>query len=310
MKPMTRDDVYCFLSEEVSTPDDQHWGSNSYTVEAKNIGDTNESILSVFYDGCLQTFGDVNFNQRIYEGEDVYGAFMSDVHAQNKYRRNKLTGELGHPIPMMEGEELSFTRLCEVPKERSAIIIRDMRLDGNRMMGHIQTDPGTQNFGVNIAKSIIGAGYVPSHSLRSFGIIRPGTERNGCKGIVSVKKFITYDLVESPSHEQANATFTPKREETMKGAYIKKFESVENFEKQDSSIIIPYQDLAYYAMQESKQGYLMEAFQLQDDSIFGVTKSGQSVILKDRDDIFYVPVTEDVHREIRDVMKKHLKSFF
>ena len=307
MKPLVRDETYCFLSEEVSTAEDQKWNPNSYTVEAKNIGDTSESILSVYYTGCMQTFGDVNYNKRIYEANNVYQAFMNDVHAQKKYHLNKLTGELGHPTPMHEGEELSFARLCEVPKDRSTIIIRNLRIENNRMMADIQTDPGTTNYGVNIAKSIIGAGYVPSHSLRSFGVIRPGTARSDCKGIVDVKKFITYDLVESPSHRAADAQFRPNMD-TMSGAYRKTFESAEVDDM--GGILIPYKDLAYYAMSESKQDYLMEAFQLEDTDFFGVTGTGNSVVLKQRNDIFYVPVTEDVHREINDVLKKKMKRLF
>lgn len=307
MKSFVRDETYCFLSEEVSTTEDQCWNPNSYTVEAKNIGGTSESILSVYYTGCMQTFGDVNYNKRIYEGNNVYQAFMNDVHAQKKYRLNKLTGELGHPTPAVEGEELSFARLCEVPKERSTIIIRNLRLENNRMMADIQTDPGTANFGVNIAKSIIGAGYVPSHSLRSFGVIRPGTARSDCKGIVDVKKFITYDLVESPSHKAADAQFRPNRK-TMDGAYHATFESNEVDDM--GGIIIPYRDLAYYAMAESKQKCLMEAFQLNDDDIYGITGTGNSIVLRQRDDIFYVPVTEDVHREINTILKKNMKNMF
>lgn len=304
---MVRDDTYCFLSEEVSTTEDQHWNPNSYRVEAKNIGGTSESILSVYYTGCMQTFGDVNYNKRIYEGSNVYQAFMNDVHAQKKYHLNKLTGELGHPTPCVEGEELSFGRLCEVPKERSAIIIRNLHLDGNRMVAEIQTDPGTPNFGVNIAKCIIGAGYVPSHSLRSFGIIKPGTARSDCKGIVDVKKFITYDLVESPSHKAADAQFTPNPK-TMAGAYRATFES---YEVDDiGGMIIPYKDLAYYAMAESKQDYLMEAFQLNNSDLYGVTGSGNSIVLRQRDDIFYVPVTEDVHREINHILNGKIGKMF
>lgn len=309
MKNLVRDETYCFLCEEVSTVEDQKWSPNSYTVEAKNIEGTNESILSVYYTGCLQTFGDVNYNQRIYEGENTYAAFMRDPHVQKKYRNNKLNGELGHPISYQEGVELSFTRLCEVPKERSAVIYRNMRLDGNRMMADCQTDPGTVDFGVNIAKSIIGAGYVPSHSLRSFGTIRPGTASTSCKGIVDVKKFITYDLVESPSHKNADAQFRPNNS-YMKNASRKKFESLEGspIEDPNGAIIIPYKDLAYYAMAESKQEYLMEAFQLEKDDLFGVTPN--SVVLKQRDDIFYVPVTEDVHREISHVLKGKITKMF
>lgn len=307
MKKLVRDEIYCFLSEEVSTAEDQKWNQNSYTVEAKNIGGTSESILSVYYTGCMQTFGDVNYNKRIYEGNNVYQAFMSDPHAQKKYHLNKLTGELGHPTPCVEGEELSFTRLCEVPKERSAMIIRNLRLENNRMMADIQTDPGTQNFGVNIAKSIIGAGYVPSHSLRSFGVIRPGTARQDCKGIVDVKKFITYDLVESPSHRTADAQFKPNNQ-TMNGAYRKTFESVDVDDV--GGIIIPYKDLAYYAMAESKQNYLMEAFQLEDSDLYGISATGNSVVLRQKDDIFYVPVTEDVHREIRHTLKNKISRMF
>ena len=306
-KPLVRNDVFCFLSEEVSTPADQHWSDRSYTVIAKNIGDTHESILTVKFPSCLQTFGDENYNHRIYEGEDVYGAFMSDVHAQKKYRMNKLTGELGHPISGLEGKELSFQRLCDVPKERSAVIYHNLRLEGNQMMAEAQTDPGTVDFGINVAKSIIGAGYIPSFSLRSFGVIRPGTGRGSCKGIVNVRKFITYDLVESPSHCNADAQFTPNPH-TMDGAYQRTFEStcmVDEF----GGVMIPYEDLAYYAMQESKQEYLMEAFQLEDDSIFGVTQSGKSVVLRERNNIFYVPVTEDVHREIAHSLR-NIKGIF
>lgn len=304
MKPLVRNDTYCFLSEEVSTIEDQCWSPNAYTVKAENIEGTHESILSVFYTGCMQTFGDVNYNKRIYEAEDVYQAFLNDEHAQKKYRNNKLTSELGHPIAMMEGQELSFARLCEVPKERSALILRNLRLEGNRMMADCQTDPGTQDFGVNVAKSIIGAGYVPSHSLRSFGVIRPGTARNDCKGIVSVKKFITYDLVESPSHRLADAQF-PATQDFKKGVH-KLHESYDD----NGCLMIPYKDLAYYALAESKQEYLMEAFQLDKEDLYGVSPSGNSVVLKQRNDIFYVPVTEDVHREIGYMLKSKMNNMF
>lgn len=305
-KELVRKDTYGFFSEEVSTAEDQDWKEGSYTVEAKNIEGTNESLLSVKYKGVMQTFGDVNYNHRKYEGDNVYQAFMSDPHAQKKYRNNKLNGELGHPLAVMENENLSFARLCEVPKERSAIIIRNLQLNGDRMTADIQTDPGTQDFGVNIAKSIIGAGYVPSHSLRSFGVLRPGTATHDCKGIVDVKKFITYDCVESPSHVNADAIFGAHIN-GMKGSVKKHFEGVE----QDpfGRDMIPFSDLAYYAMQESKQEYLMEAFKLDRSDLFGVTESGNSVVLRQRDDIFYVPVTEDVHREIKDVLKSSMRLF-
>lgn len=301
MKPLVRDETYGFFCEEVSTIEDQQWKPGSYTVEAKNIEGTSESILSVKYHGCMQTFGDINYNKREYDGPNVYQAFMSDPHAQKKYRNNKLNGELGHPLAWFEGQEMSFARLCEVPKERSAMIIRNLQLMGDRMEADIQTDPGTVDFGVNIAKSIIGAGYVPSHSLRSFGVLRPGTAHHDSKGKVDVKKFVTYDLVESPSHVKADAMFRPNMD-TMKGAVRHTFENVEK--DPYGKDMIPFKDLAYYAMQESKQQYLMEAFQLEDKDLFGVTPTGNSVVLKQRDDIFYVPVTEDVHREIRDVLKK------
>jgi hypothetical protein len=274
-----------------------------------NIGNSSASILSVKYPGCAQTFGDVNWNKRIYEGADVYSAYKSDHHAQKKVRLNKLTGELGHPASEVDGTEYSFLRLCEVPKERSAIYIRNLRLEGNKMLADFQTDPGTENFGVNVAKSIIGADYIPSHSLRSFGVIRPGTANKNCKGIVNVRKFVTYDLVESPSHDQADAHIRPKGD-ARKGAYKKTFENHHPIIDDLGGMMIPYQDLAYYAMQESKQGVLMEAFQITDEDLFGVTPSGSSIVLRQNRDIFYVPTTEAVRQEIGSVLKGKFNKMF
>lgn len=308
-KKPVRAETFCFLSEEVSTPEDQNWKPGCYTVEAKNIGGTNESILSVKYHGCMQTFGDINFNKRIYEGDDVWSAYSNDHHAQKKARMGKLTMELGHPAAEIDGTEFTFLRLCEVPKERSCGYIRNLALVGKRMEADIQTDPGTQDFGVNVAKSIIGAGYIPSHSLRSFGVIRPGTTTRACKGIVNVRKFVTYDMVESPSHDQADAMFRPKGD-TMKGAYKQTFESTKPVIDDFGGIMIPYVALAQYAMQESAQSYLMEAFQITDADMFGVTSTGNSIVLRQDKDVFYIPTTESVKQEIGSVLKNSISRLF
>jgi len=270
--------IYAYISEQTSYPED-------YDMRYKIHNNKELGILYVTFKAVLQSFDVMNRNKRMYHIENVFKHFSTDERLKELLRMNKLTSELGHPIPSKTNEQFSLNRLMEVPKNRSAAIIKRPRIEGNLLVADIQTDPGTQDFGVNIAKNIISSGYIPAFSLRSFGELQ---NENG-KPYVDVKTLITYDMVEYPSHKEAYADIVPVYNESV------------NSNQYDT--IVYFADLAKYAYDQTQQNILCESFGISKDDFIGVTSSGNNIVAKQNKNLYFVNTTK-INFEIRDYLKQ------
>jgi hypothetical protein len=284
--------VFAYISEQVSYPEQQG------IANGKGFGITNMKDYGILYctfTAVLQSFGVLNRNKRSYQADNISYHLKTDQRLLNKMKMNKFTGELGHPIAEEAGKDLSIQRLMEVPKERAAHIMRNLRMEGNLLKADVQTDPGFA-FGVGIARDMIAANYVPAFSLRSFGEMLKG--QRGLP-VVNVKCLITYDLVEFPSHFEAEAEIKPTR-------FV---ESAKPVFKDDpiTTQIIYMPDLAKYAVTQADQSLMCEAFNIGINDLTGISADGNHIIAEQGGDRYYIG-TGQADREMKSIVSEFTRK--
>ena len=155
----------------------------------------------VEFDSTLQTFNCYNRMKRRYDPLNLCSVIDNDERITTLKRQNKWRGELNHPNPDIAGQRYSDIRMTIPEPTRTSHIIRHNRLEGDRYKAIITTDPGCE-CGQQVAEEIIDLGMVPSFSVRLLGTMIPNAPINAPN--MRVTKVITYDMVDFPSHENAD----------------------------------------------------------------------------------------------------------
>lgn len=238
------------------------------------------------FDACLQTYGCKNRMQRRYDKFNVKSVIDNDERIQRLKYQNKWRGEWNHPNSWYKGKDYSDIRMTIPEPSLTSHFINDDRLDGDRLMAKIITHPATSN-GMAVSEEIIDLGVIPSFSVRILGNMIPNAPSS--QPNIRVSKFITADMVDFPSHPNADAEIEKTVMEYAYSAQIK--------------------DLAKYcAEKDETMQVIMESFEFTQDDINGMIMSPveETPIMEfaqsDKSRIL-IPMRSDIRREAANILK-------
>lgn len=266
----------CYIREQVSYVED-YKDFDYKVIERKNR-------FFVIFDAVLQSFGVMNRNRRMYMLDNVWNCIQNDECIQDMLANNSWMGEMDHPAPELQDTELTMLRVATPNLGLTSHYIRKPRIDGSLLRATIQTDSGT-DAGMNLATKIVDGGIRPAFSARVLGEMDP----NNSRPVVNVRRLITYDWVLFPSHKEARADFKPSAlTESVK-------QSISDVEKYTGATIVFFPELARMVAENEKASqFVCESFDLNQDDIIGFTKTGNSVVLKENNNIYIAPISNSV----------------
>ena len=150
----------------------------------------------------------------------------------------------------------------------------------------ITTHPATPN-GMAVSEEIIDLGVIPSFSIRLLGNMIPNAPYD--QPNIKVSKVITVDMVDFPSHPEADADI-----EKMITEYAR---------------VVDMGNLAKYcAEQDENLRVICESFEISKDEIMGFSETGNSIAVaqKDKSKIL-IPMRSDIRREAANILKGMIK---
>lgn len=267
-------DALCYIREQTSFPED-YKDSFGYKVHERG----NRFFLT--FDAVLHSFGVRNRNQREYDASNIMDKIEHDDYIQSMLRQNSWMGEIDHPAPEIQGQELTMQRIANPSLRFSSHYIRKPHLNGNLLEAPIQTDSGTEH-GMNMAIKIVDGKIIPCFSARVLGALQNKSGRP----VVFVRKLICYDWVLYPSHREALGKINQPSMDSFT-------ESVTEASKYAGATIIFLPELARMAANCSKETeWLCESFGLTIDDVVGVTETGNSVVIQENNNVYVQPISD------------------
>ena len=107
-----------------------------------------------------------------------------------------IIGEMEHPHVDPKDPANAAQRASKVMYERSCIVIKDVKMSGNQVVGTAEILEGNQ-LGATL-KSLVESGICPGISSRALGS-KPTPGPNGTLIVPDDIKIVTYDIVSDPS---------------------------------------------------------------------------------------------------------------
>ena len=260
-------DTLCYIQEQTSYMEDY---DGKFGYEIHDCG----SRFYVTFPAVLQSFGIKNRNGRKYDQSNIWHCIQTDDYIQSMLKQNSWMGEIDHPAPDKDGEELTVQRISNPNMEKTSHYIRSPRMNGNLLEANIQTDSSNVN-GMNMAIKIVDGKIIPCFSARVLGSKAPNSDT------VMVRKLVTYDWVLYPSHQEAMGKLNQPL-----------MESAKQLENETGVKIVYFKDLARMAAGNSEETKMLcEAFQLTEEDIIGVTNTGNSIVLAENANIYVQPIS-------------------
>lgn len=266
---------FMYIKEDVSPADNKPM--NIHVVDKP-------SLFYIEFDATMQSFGVMNRNHRMYEIDNVWNCITGDPKIQDLLKNSGWFGEMDHPNAEKKGEELSAERILNPNMGNTSHKIMNPRRSGNLINATIQTDSGT-DAGINMAKKVL-QGMTPRFSARAVAEL---TNKNG-QPVVNMKKLITYDWVLYPSHVEAHALTKPE------------VKTVTCESAQDSTtytMIMPLKEILEYAGSKCVNSQvIMESFELDKNALMGFDKTGEHIVMKDKDNIIFSKMDSKLRKEV------------
>lgn len=235
----------------------------------------------IIFPATIQTFNCTNRMGRRYDANNVVSVINNDERIQTLKRQNKWRGELNHPNPDIKGQQYSDIRMTIPEPMRTSHFINDDHLVGDALKATITTHPGTE-CGRAATSEIVDLGAVPSFSVRVLGNMipnAPATQPN-----IRVSKFITADMVDFPSHQNADGDIRAAIMECANVVFLK--------------------ELAKYACeQDEHMRVVCEAFQISTDEIMGIN-NGSVVITESTGATIRIPLMNEIRRDVLSEISK------
>lgn len=256
----------CFVQE---APVSSELATNGYKVKRSA-----EGLPYCVFDSTLMTFNVYNRMRRRYDANNVNTVIATDERINDLLRRRQWRGEWNHPNPEIKGQQYSDIRMTIPEPTRTSHFIENPRLEGDKYRARIITHPRTE-CGRSVASEIIDIGAVPCFSVRLLGNMIPNAPVN--QPNMRVSKVITFDMVDFPSHDGAEADITP---------------SVH----MESANVVFLKELAQYCCeQDETMKVVCESFQFSSDEITGINNG--SVVVEQADSRIHIPLKDDIRRE-------------
>lgn len=157
----------------------------------------NNTIHSLRFSTCLQSFGKRNRNGRLWQKKYMEIALLSPM-IHELMTKGDWAGENGHPIP--DVGDPSINRIATINPNNICHKILNFEFRGDLLYGEIETIDDISGPGMKFYKSIIQH-MEPAFSLRSLVPQRKNSD--GTIDVLGPGRVITYDRVILPSHEEA-----------------------------------------------------------------------------------------------------------
>ena len=234
------------------------------------------------FDATLQTFNCMNRMRRQYDPHNIASVIDNDERIQTLVRQNKWRGELNHPNPDIKGQQYSDIRMTIPEPMRTSHMIRKNRLEGDKYKGIITTHPGTE-CGRAASSEIIDLGAVPSFSARLLGVMIPNAPSG--QPNMRVNKVITYDMVDFPSHRNADGDVKP-------------------IVHQEGNVIF-LNKLAKYCVDQSEDLQVVcESFQITPEELMGISDDGKLMVDTNDGAKYRIPLKGEIYKEAINILMK------
>ena len=269
----------CYVQE---APQDSELLSYKVDPRGFKLMRSANGFIYVEFDATLQTFGCYNRMNRQYDPTNLCSVIDNDERIQTLKRQNKWRGELNHPNPDIKGQQYSDIRMTIPEQTRTSHMIRKNRLEGNRYRAIITTDPGCE-CGRQAASEIVDLGSVPSFSVRLLGNMIPNAPQG--QPNMRVTKVITYDMVDYPSHRDADGDIQPVMHQEGTQIFLK--------------------ELAKYCVEESENlRVVCESFQIDPNELMGVSNNGNLLIEQRDGSRIRIPLKNEIRQEALSILTK------
>lgn len=239
-----------------------------------------EGLPYCVFNATLQTYGCSNRMNRRYDMANVQHVVDTDERIITLEKQNKWRGEWNHPNPEIKGEQYSDIRMTIPEPMRTSHFINNHKFENNRMRARITTHPRTE-CGRAVASEIIDLGSVPSFSVRVLGNLIPNapiTQPN-----MRVTKMITADMVDYPSHHDANADIQARIMESY------------------ADVVFLKELSKYCTEQDENMKVICESFQISTDELMGIQNG--SIIVEQADmSRMHIPLKGDIRREALSIL--------
>ena len=238
------------------------------------------------FTACVHLFEVMNRNVRQYLGDNIMEMIFSDKN-KSLMAHNGWFGEMDHPAPLREGENLTKKRVRSIWMPNRSHKLSNPVRKGNACYMDIQTCSGTEA-GRGFANEII-QGLIPQFSCRSTGELKIVNR----KPTVIANNVITYDWVLYPGFDGAQMCSTPKLKQNAIMT-----ESADDTNKFMGDLAIPFTELADdLAEGDDKVNTYMESFG-PDAKIVAASKN--KAIIKSDGLYVYAGLSKDSVDKVRD----------
>jgi len=172
-------------------------------IEQSSPDNSNMQILNsgtnfLRFRAGLQSFGHLNRNRRLWISSTMK-QMLASPHVAELLSKGGIPGENGHPVPTVG--QVTMERILTIDPNNMSHVIKSFEWNGEILYGIIDTlDEGPGSAGYKFMKNI-EQGMDPSFSLRS--VVPQRKNADGSITVTGPGRFVTYDRVILPSHEEA-----------------------------------------------------------------------------------------------------------
>jgi hypothetical protein len=238
-----------------------------------------EGLPYCIFKSPLWSFGHYNRMHRRYDKENARSVIQNDERLNNLKAKRQWRGEWNHPNPEIKGQQFSDIRMTIPEPRKTSHFITDDEFVGDLYKATITTHPRTED-GRAVASEIIDIGAQPSFSVRLMGTMIPNAPMNAPN--MRVSKVITFDMVDFPSHQEANADIDPVQEST----------------------VIFLKELAKYCCeQDENMAVVCESFEISPSEIITISNDASIICEQADTSKIIIPLKSDIRREALSILR-------
>ena len=239
-----------------------------------------EGLPYCIFRSPLWSFGHYNRMHRRYDKENARSVIQNDERINNLKQRQAWRGEWNHPNPDIKGQQYSDIRMTIPEPMRTSHFINDDEFVGDLYKATITTHPRTE-CGRAVASEIIDLGGQPAFSVRLMGTMLPNAPMNAPN--MRVSKVITFDMVDFPSHQEAEADIEPVHQE---------------------GTVIFLKELAKYCCeQDENMAVVCESFEISPNEIMTISKDASIICEQADTSKIVIPLKSDIRREALSILR-------
>lgn len=246
------------------------------------------------FETCMHSFDVMNRNSRMYRASNIEKCLQTE-RIQSYLSHGGWFGEMNHPISHYKDKPLSPERIRDIDMNNTSHKFLNPHIERNLLVSKVETDSGTEA-GMNMMRKMI-QGFTPAFSCRAIATL----QLESGKPVVDVHQVITYDWVLFQSHREAEQLTERGTKFVNKIANTAK-EVVENAK----DILIPLKEiLENVGKTDVTTQVVMEAFDLDLNSMVGFSENKRHVILKDSNNVVYCNIQPETRKKVNDFFRSY-----